>query len=440
MRQGVNWIGDCQDHPSIYAAMLLPRSVTLCRAARTSTSPLFAVRHYQTTYFPSRLVKGYSKQTGIGTYRPKPLSLQQFSRHASTVTSVVDKPTSDVSSPSPLTYTPPTKGIISSLPSSWIPYAELVRLDKPTGTLYLFWPCLFSTLMAAPMASPIAPLSEVIAYSGLFFAGSLIMRGAGCAINDLWDRNLDPHVERTRLRPLARKAITPRNAVLFTGSQLLAGLVVLLQFPWQCFWYAVPSLSLVTIYPLMKRVTNYPQAVLGLTFSWGAIMGFPALGIDLVSDTNALIAASCLYASCATWTMVYDMIYAHMDIKDDVKAGIKSIARAHEHHSKRLLTLLSFVQVGLLTGAGVASGAGPIFFVGSCGGALTSLLTMIYRVNLKNVADCWYWFKNGCLFTGGTVSLGLAGDYLARLLGWYGDEEVEEEEKTSAKVEQVQSS
>ncbi|KAI5279363.1 Para-hydroxybenzoate--polyprenyltransferase, mitochondrial precursor (PHB:polyprenyltransferase) [Ascosphaera aggregata] len=273
--------------------------------------------------------------------------------------------------------------------------------------------------MAAPIATPIAAPSEVIAFSGLFFTGALIMRGAGCTINDLWDRNLDPQVERTKLRPLARRAITPPIAILFTGAQLLAGLAVLLQFPTQCFWYAVPSLALITVYPLMKRVTMYPQAVLGLTFSWGAIMGFPALGIDLTSDTNALVAASCLYASCAAWTIVYDTIYAHMDLKDDAKAGIKSIARAHEHHSQRLMTLLSLVQVGLLAGAGVVAGAGPIFFVGGCGGALASLLTMIYRVNLKSVSSCWWWFKNGCLLTGSGISLGLAGDYFARLYGWY---------------------
>jgi 4-hydroxybenzoate polyprenyltransferase len=242
------------------------------------------------------------------------------------------------------------------------------------------------------------------------------MRGAGCAINDLWDRNLDPHVARTRLRPIARGAITPFNGLVFTGAQLLAGLAVLLQFPSQCFFYATPSLLLVATYPLAKRVTYYPQFVLGLTFSWGAIMGFPALGIDLLANGAALTAAGCLYASNVAWTVLYDMIYAHMDIKDDVKAGIKSIALKHDAETKQVLTGLAVAQVGLLAAAGVAAGAGPAFFVGSCGGALVTLGIMIKRVNLKSVQDCWWWFVNGCWITGGVVSLGLGADYTLRYL------------------------
>jgi 4-hydroxybenzoate polyprenyltransferase len=260
------------------------------------------------------------------------------------------------------------------------------------------------------MAGPV----EVVSTAALFFTGALIMRGAGCTINDLWDRNLDPHVERTRFRPIARQAITPRKAVIFTGFQLLVGLGILLQFPTQCLFYGIPSLLLVASYPLAKRVTNYPQFVLGLTFSWGAMMGFPALGVDLLADSNALKAAAALYASCVAWTVNYDMIYAHMDIRDDVKAGIKSIALAHEHNTKAILSGLSITQVGLLATAGYFSGAGPVFFLGGCGGAAVTLATMIYRVRLKEVRNCWWWFKYGCWSTGGSVAAGLFGDYLVQ--------------------------
>jgi 4-hydroxybenzoate polyprenyltransferase len=242
----------------------------------------------------------------------------------------------------------------------------------------------------------------------------LIMRGAGCTINDLWDRNLDPHVERTRLRPIARRAITPQNAIVYLGFQLLAGLGILLSFPTQCFFYGAPSLLLVFTYPLAKRVTNYPQFVLGLAFSWGAFMGFPALGIDLLHDPSALAAAGALYASCVAWTLNYDMIYAFMDIKDDVNAGIKSIALAHDHNAKAVLTGVSVAQVGLLGIAGYFAGAGPIFFIGSCGGAAIALGTIIRRINLRSVRDCWWWFVNGAWITGGTISAGLLADYLYR--------------------------
>lgn len=320
-------------------------------------------------------------------------------------------------------YSVPTTGLLSYLPKAAIPYAELIRLDKPTGTYYLFFPCLFSTLLAAPFATPIAPISAVLGKIAIFFTGALVMRGAGCTINDLWDRKLDPHVARTRLRPIARGAVTPEKAIIFTGGQMLVGLAVLLQLPQpESFFYGAASLPLVALYPLAKRVTYYPQAVLGLTFSWGAWMGFPALGIDLLSNQPAFTAAALLYASNICWTVLYDMIYAHMDIKDDIKAGIKSIALAHEKNTKAVLTGLGIAQVGLLAAAGSAVGAGPIFFAGSCGSAIATLAVMIWKVNLKSVSSCWWWFRNGCWLTGGGIGLGLFGDYLAKYFGWYENE------------------
>ena len=267
-------------------------------------------------------------------------------------------------------------------------------------------------MAATYTASPPVP---VLTTALLFFTGALIMRGAGCTINDLWDRNLDRNVARTRLRPIARGTVTPIQAVAFTGFQLLAGLGILLQFPTSCLFYGVPSLLLVATYPLAKRVTHYPQFVLGLTFSWGAVMGFPALGIDTLADPSAIKAVAALYASCVSWTVLYDMIYAHMDIKDDAKAGIKSIALRHEHETKGVLSGLAVLQVGLLVAAGIACGAGPMFFVGSCGSAAVTLGGMIWRVRLKEAGDCWWWFKNGAWFTGGGIAVGLFGDYVVRI-------------------------
>ena len=334
-----------------------------------------------------------------------------LSTATSTTTAAPALPTA---APAPAPYTPPQTGLLSVLPHSWVPYAELIRLDKPTGSYYLYFPCIFSTLLAAPLAFPMTPPLTVLGTSLLFLAGAVVMRGAGCTINDLWDRNLDPHVARTRLRPIARGAVTPFQGVVFTGAQLLVGLAVLLQFPTSCFFYATPSLLLVAAYPLAKRVTYYPQFVLGLTFSWGAIMGFPALGVDLLSNGAAQAGAALLYASNVAWTVLYDMIYAHMDIKDDAKAGIKSIALKHDKETKQVLTGLALAQVALLAGAGIATGAGPAFFIGSCGGALVTLGVMIKRVNLKSVQDCWWWFVNGCWITGGVITTGLAADYLVQ--------------------------
>lgn len=390
-----------------YTSYLLRNGLFHLPSACRSNLLLAACR--QTASFKHRRPSHWLPSTNRGIHmRGLP---RRFHTSAKTNTLAVLQGLGQASLPLPK-YEPPQTGLLSKLPSAWVPYAELIRLDKPTGTYYLFFPCLFSTLLAAPLAFPMASPLSVLGTSLLFFSGALIMRGAGCTINDLWDRNLDPFVRRTRLRPIARGAVTPFNALAFTGVQLCTGLGILLQFPHQCLLYGIPSLLFVASYPLAKRVTHYPQFVLGLTFSWGAIMGFPALGIDLLQNSAALTAAAFLYTSNVAWTVLYDMIYAHMDIKDDVRAGIKSIALRHDAQTKQILSGLAVTQIGLLAAAGVAAGAGPAFFVGSCGGAAITLAVMIKKVNLKSVKDCWWWFVNGCWLTGGVISAGMGADYL----------------------------
>ncbi|KAI5778278.1 UbiA prenyltransferase family-domain-containing protein [Geopyxis carbonaria] len=345
--------------------------------------------------------------------RPSSLILRA---HASTTLSSetsksIQESTTNPTPAHPTVYAPPTTGFLSLLPAPIVPYAELVRLQAPTGTLYLLLPCLWSTLLAATLTAPVTPLPAVLGTCALFTTGAFIMRGAGCTINDLWDRRIDPLVSRTRLRPLARGAISVPAAVAFTGAQLLAGLALLVQFPVPVIWAAIPSLAVVAAYPGMKRVTHYPQAVLGLAFSWGALLGFPALGLSLLDPTVATVAAL-LYGSNVAWTVLYDTVYAHQDIKDDKKAGVKSTAVRHEHDTKRFLAALGVVQVGLLAGAGVVAGAGPVFFVGSCGGAAAGLAWMIWRVRLGVVRECGEWFR-WCAWAVGGVAVGggLIGEY-----------------------------
>lgn len=141
-------------------------------------------------------------------------------------------------------------------------------------------------------------------------------------------------------------------------------------------------------------------------------MGFPALGVGLLVDAAALKATAALYASCVSWTVLYDMIYAHMDIKDDAKVGIKSIALRHEKETKAVLSGLAVVQIGLLAAAGAAVGASPVFFIGSCGSAAVTLGLIIWKVRLKESSNCWWWFRNGALFTGGGIASGMFAEYL----------------------------
>ncbi|WP_374595851.1 4-hydroxybenzoate octaprenyltransferase [Sphingosinicella sp.] len=203
---------------------------------------------------------------------------------------------------------------VEILPRSWKPYARLARADRPIGAWLLFWPCAWGTALAGGL-----PQETYLVL--LFLIGSFAMRSAGCVYNDIVDRDLDASVARTRDRPLASGAVSLKAAwALLVGLSLL-GLVVLLQLGGFAQVVALGSLLLVAGYPFMKRITWWPQAWLGLTFNWGALVGFAAIADSLPP------AALALYAAGLFWTLGYDTIYALQDIEDDALAGIKSSAR-----------------------------------------------------------------------------------------------------------------
>ena len=193
--------------------------------------------------------------------------------------------------------------------------------------------------------------------------------------------------------------------------------------PTQCTYYAIPLIVLLGLYPFAKRVTNYPQVVLGFPVAWGLIMGSTALGVDPFGSPSAvMVATGCFYASNIAWTIIYDTIYAHQDVKDDAKAGVKSIAVRHKDSTKLLLSGLAVAQVSLLTATGVLTGAGPVYFAGTCGSAAASLAIMISKVDLEKPSDCSWWFVNGTWFVGLGVAGGLFGEYIGRLSGLYQDD------------------
>jgi 4-hydroxybenzoate polyprenyltransferase len=206
------------------------------------------------------------------------------------------------------------RGLIGALPARWRPYASLMRLDRPIGTWLLFWPCAWSVALAG-----VGGRWELFAWLAL---GALAMRSAGCVYNDIVDRDLDARVERTRLRPLASGRLSLRSACLLLLALSLVGLLVLLQLERQAQIIALGSLALVAAYPFMKRITWWPQAWLGLVFSWGALVGWPAV-------TGAFDwAALWLWAGSVAWVVGYDTLYAIQDKEDDALVGVKSSARA----------------------------------------------------------------------------------------------------------------
>jgi 4-hydroxybenzoate polyprenyltransferase len=206
-------------------------------------------------------------------------------------------------------------GWVARLPAWFVPYAILARFDRPIGSWLLFLPGLWTILLAA------RSVAQAVWLTVLFGIGAVVMRGAGCVVNDLWDRKMDAQVERTRGRPLASGALRPIDALAFCAVLSFVGLLILLQLNNTARLLGVGSLVLVALYPLAKRVTWWPQIVLGVTFGWGAPMGYAAAAGTLHW------AALPMYLAAITWILGYDTIYAHQDREDDALIGVKSTAR-----------------------------------------------------------------------------------------------------------------
>lgn len=241
------------------------------------------------------------------------------------------------------------------LPVRLRPYARLARWERPIGWWLLLWPCWWSAALAAHAGGAALPNPW---HMLLFLIGAIAMRGAGCTWNDILDRDLDGKVERTRLRPIPSGQVTTKQAAAFMVAQALVGFVVLIQFNWFSIWLGISSLLIVAIYPLMKRITDWPQVVLGLAFSWGALMGWAA-AFGRVEAPAVLI-----YAAAILWTVGYDTIYAHQDKDDDAIVGVRSTARLFAHNTQRWVGLFYALTVATWVGALMAIGAGPIAFVG----------------------------------------------------------------------------
>ena len=197
------------------------------------------------------------------------------------------------------------------------PFIQLARYDKPIGFMLLFWPCIWSLLLYSLHVGELVPISFFI----LFFIGSIIMRGAGCTWNDFLDKDYDKSVKRTKDRPLASSKIKITTAIFFLIIQLFVGLLILIQFNKLTIIFGCLSLIPVFIYPFMKRITWWPQAFLGITFNWGALLGWMS-----VSNNFSSVYPLFLYIACIFWTIGYDTIYAHQDKVDDLLLNLKSSA------------------------------------------------------------------------------------------------------------------
>jgi 4-hydroxybenzoate polyprenyltransferase len=264
------------------------------------------------------------------------------------------------------------------------PYLRLSRLDRPIGSWLLLMPCWWSAALAAGIIGKLGQLPFILV---LFFGGAFVMRGAGCTWNDITDRDLDAKVERTRSRPIPAGQVSVPQALVFLVAQALVGLVVLLQFNRFAVATGIASLVIVAVYPFMKRITWWPQIVLGLAFSWGALMGF-AVTLARI-DATALL----LYLGSIAWVIGYDTIYAHQDAEDDALIGIKSTALLFGARTRPALIVFYGLAVVLIGAALALAGAHVFAWIGLAAfGA--HLVWQIRRLQISDPALCLRIFKS----------------------------------------------
>jgi 4-hydroxybenzoate polyprenyltransferase len=280
------------------------------------------------------------------------------------------------------------------LPARLRPYARLARLDRPIGSWLLLFPSWWGIALAAKKWPD--PVLLV-----LFAIGAVAMRGAGCTLNDIADRDYDRQVARTRLRPLPSGAVSVQQAIVFLLAQLAIGAVVLLSLNRTSLLLGLVVVGLIGTYPFMKRVTYWPQVFLGLNFNWGALIGWAAV-------TGALAwPPLLLYLGGVFWTIGYDTIYAHQDKEDDIRIGVKSSAIALGSHSRPWLFAFYGAAVLLWGAAGHAAGLGALYWAGLAAAAM-QLAWQAGRVATDDPADCLAKFRSnravGWLMLAGIVA------------------------------------
>jgi 4-hydroxybenzoate polyprenyltransferase len=297
----------------------------------------------------------------------------------------------------------PNHWFMRLLPSPLIPYAQLARLDRPIGWWLLLLPCWWSLVLAQVARGGGVPDLWAAA---LLLIGAIVMRGAGCVVNDLADRNFDAQVERTKNRPLPSGRVSVKQAFVFLAALLLIGLGVVLQFNTFTILLALASLIIVAIYPFMKRITYWPQLVLGLAFNWGALVGWS-------SQMGEISAAPLwLYAGGVFWTLAYDTIYAHQDKDDDILIGVKSTALKFGANTRPWLVGFFAATLLCLAVSLYVIGAGPLAFAGVIAAAIHAGW-QVKEFDATNSAKCLELFRSNRIF-GLLLLAGLLADTLVR--------------------------
>jgi 4-hydroxybenzoate polyprenyltransferase len=281
----------------------------------------------------------------------------------------------------------PAHNWVDAMPPRLRPWLMLMRLDRPIGTWLLYWPCVFGLVLGAIADERSFSQWHDLWLIVLLGIGAVVMRGAGCTLNDIIDRDIDAKVARTRGRPIPSGAVGVTGAVIFLCALCLIGLLILLQLNRSAIWLGVASLLLVGAYPFMKRITWWPQAWLGLTFNWGALLGFAAQTGRI--DLGDLM----LYAGLVFWTLGYDTIYALQDKEDDALIGVKSTALLFGAKAGDWILGFYAAAFTLILAAGFTEHAGwPFAFIMLAAGA--HFLWQVHRLKIDDPARCLRLFRS----------------------------------------------
>ncbi len=284
-------------------------------------------------------------------------------------------------------------------PAALKPYFKLARFDRPIGAWLLLFPCWWSQTLAERSTGQAFPDLWLVV---LFLVGAFVMRGAGCTWNDIVDRDYDGRVERTALRPIPSGQVSVRQALGFGLGLCLVGFLVLIQLNWFTVWVGIASLGLVATYPFFKRFTWWPQVMLGLTFKWGALVGWTAVTGSFAPATFVL------YAACILWTVGYDTIYAHQDKEDDAMLGLKSTALRLGEATRPALVGFYAGAVVLWMLAAWLAGAGPVLFA-VLGIVALQLAWQVATLATDDSANCLVRFRSN-QWVGWLIFLGTAAD------------------------------
>ena len=264
-------------------------------------------------------------------------------------------------------------------------FIELTRLKKPIGFMLLFWPCVWGLTLAYDFN---AGLNNYFFFGILFLSGSILMRSAGCIVNDIVDRKFDKKVERTKNRPIASGRVSVKLAIIYAISLCFLAFLVLLNFNYFTIFMALVSMPLAFTYPLMKRITYWPQLFLGITFNYGLVLGFIAI------ENQLSLVSFAFYIGAIFWTLGYDTIYGFQDIKDDEIIGVKSTSIKFKNDPKKFLFISYIIFILSLAVVGILMDFKSIYFLFMIFPIYHLLYYQINKLNTANPDDCFNRFKS----------------------------------------------